>query len=133
MQINPMAYLSEMGIDSYQLMHPQRLSGCQMATISLPSECQMLLVSPVLPQGSQAEFLERVLKSMQLTLAQTRHIFPQQIEQLQQQSVEWVWFAGCPSSDALQGKVLSSPLLSDIDGNNQQRKALWQQICTYSQ
>lgn len=133
MQTNSMAYLSEMGIDTYQLMHPQLLSGCQVAAINLPADCKMLLVSPTLPEGSQAEFLERVLKSMQLTLAQIRHVFPQQVEQVQPQSVEWLWFAGCPSSDALQGKVLSSPLLSDIDGNNQQRKALWQQICTYSE
>lgn len=133
MQTNPMAYLSEMGIDTYQLMYPQRLSGYQVAAIILPSNCKLLLVSSVFPEGSQAEFLERVLKSMQLTLEQTRHIYPQQIEQLQGQSAEWLWFAGCQSSDVLQGKVLSSPLLSDIDGNNQQRKALWQQICTYSE
>ncbi|MDF5576229.1 DNA polymerase III subunit psi, partial [Vibrio parahaemolyticus] len=26
----------------------------------------------------------------------------------------------------------TSPLLQDIDGNNEQRRALWQQICSYS-
>ncbi|WP_031809815.1 DNA polymerase III subunit psi, partial [Vibrio parahaemolyticus] len=25
-----------------------------------------------------------------------------------------------------------SPLLQDIDGNNEQKRALWQQICSYS-
>lgn len=140
MQTDPMAYLSEMGIDQYQLMHAQRLTGYQAASISLPSDCKLLLISPVLPQGSQAEFLQRVLKSMQLTLEQVRHLYPQQFSQLDasqlEQSVEWAWFAGCLSSE-LTGtqsitKVLNSPLLSDIDGNNEQRKALWQQICSYS-
>ncbi|GAK85149.1 DNA polymerase III psi subunit [Vibrio ponticus] len=130
MQTDPMAYLSEMGIDQYQLMHAQRLSGYQAAPIRLPSDCRLLLVSPALPHGSQAEFLQRVLKSMQLTLEQVRHIYPQQLAQLEH-SAEWVWFAGCPSSQQA-GKVLTSPLLSDIDGNNEQRKALWQQICSYS-
>ncbi|MDF5479653.1 DNA polymerase III subunit psi, partial [Vibrio parahaemolyticus] len=27
---------------------------------------------------------------------------------------------------------LTSPLLQDIDGNNEQRRALWQPICSYS-
>ncbi|MDW2288010.1 DNA polymerase III subunit psi, partial [Vibrio sp. 1562] len=25
-----------------------------------------------------------------------------------------------------------SPLLQDIDGNNEQKRVLWQQICSYS-
>lgn len=130
MRNEPMAYLSEMGIDQYQLIHPQRLSGYQAVSITLPSDCKLLLVSAVLPQGDQAEFLERVLKSMQLTLAQVRHIYPHQLPQLEQ-PVEWVWFAGCASTE-LPSKVLNTPLLSDIDGNNAERKALWQQICSYS-
>lgn len=132
MQTNPMAYLSEMGIDTYQLAHPQRLVGYQAAPLVLPAECKMLFISPELPQNQLAEFLARVLKSMQLDLAQVRHIYPEQIPQLQATNIEWVWFAGCPKNDAIAAKVLVSPLLKEIDGNNEQRKSLWQQICSYS-
>ncbi|WP_194437414.1 DNA polymerase III subunit psi [Vibrio fluminensis] len=135
MQTDPMAYLSEMGIDQYQLIHAQRLSGYQSESITLPSDCKLLLVSPVFPQGSQAEFLQRVLKSMQLTLEQVRHIYPQQLAQVESLT-EWIWFAGCPSSEQVStlqsSKVLNSLLISEIDGNNEQRKALWQQICSFS-
>ncbi len=42
-----------------------------------------------------------------------------------------VWFAGCDSAHELKAKTLQSPLLSDINGNNQHRRDLWQQICAY--
>ncbi|MDG2733340.1 DNA polymerase III subunit psi, partial [Vibrio parahaemolyticus] len=44
----------------------------------------------------------------------------------------WVWFAGCEADQSIKAKHLTSPLLQDIDGNNEQRRALWQQICSYS-
>ncbi|MFX3762223.1 DNA polymerase III subunit psi [Streptococcus suis] len=27
---------------------------------------------------------------------------------------------------------MTSPLLQDVDGNTQQKRALWQQICSYN-
>ncbi len=131
MQTDQVAYLTQMGVDSYQLIHPERLAGYQLPPLALPASCKLLLVSPILPSGELALLFERVLKSINLSLDQTRHLYPEQLNQLAAQSIEWVWFAGCERSDVLTEKVLFTPLLSEIDGNNQQRKALWQQICSY--
>ncbi|GAL10699.1 DNA polymerase III psi subunit [Vibrio astriarenae] len=73
------------------------------------------------------EFLAKVLKAMSLSLEQIRHIEPQNWSQIEREGVEWVWFAGCPEQEST-AKVLTSPLLEQIDGNNQQRRALWSQI-----
>lgn len=131
MQTDHVAYLTQMGVDCYQLSHPERLAGYQAPALVLPVECQLLLVSPVCPSGELAQLFERVLKSINISLDQARHIYPEQAVQLAGQSMEWVWFAGCERTETLGVKALTTPLLSDIDGNNQQRKALWQQICSY--
>ncbi|ANS86360.1 DNA polymerase III subunit psi [Vibrio scophthalmi] len=131
MQTDHVAYLTQMGIDCYQLSHPERLTGYQAPALELPAECKLLLVSPVSPNGELALLFERVLKSINISLDQARHIYPEQATQLAGQSMEWVWFAGCERTEQLAEKALTTPLLSEIDGNNQQRKALWQQICSY--
>ena len=90
-----------------------------------------MLVSPEKPQGDLAVMFERVLKSIKLDLSQALHIQPQHLTSIELGDVEWVWFAGCESAQELQAKTLQSPLLSDINGNNQHRRDLWQQICAY--
>ncbi|MCG9650226.1 DNA polymerase III subunit psi [Vibrio brasiliensis] len=124
-------YLQEMGIQCYELSHPERLQGYQAPCIALQASCQLLLVSPQYPKNETAIMFEKVLKSINLGLEQAQHIYPQQVSQLAEHQLEWIWFAGCDAQPELEGKVLSSPLLSDIDGNNEQRRALWQQICSY--
>ncbi|WP_260259821.1 DNA polymerase III subunit psi [Vibrio intestinalis] len=132
MQNDENAYLQQMGIDTYQLAHPQRLTGYQALEIALPSECKLLLVSPNLPQGDSAVLFERVLKSMKLSLQQALHLYPEQLPQLSTTQIEWLWFAGCASNSDIQANVLTSPLITEIEGNTQHRKALWQQICSYN-
>lgn len=124
-------YLQEMGIQCYELTHPERLQGYQAPRIVLQESCQLVLISPQYPKNETAILFERVLKSINLNLEQAQHIFPHQVSQLPDHPLEWAWFAGCEVQPDVQGKVLSSPLLSDIDGNNDQRRALWQQICSY--
>lgn len=131
------SYLAEMGIQRWELSHPECLSGFHARPINLPDSCVLLFVSPQKPQGELAVMFSKVLKSMQLDLDQARHIYPQQLAQLDFSSfistaLTWVWFAGCDAvtlADDFQ--VLNSPLLAKIQGNNQQRRLLWQQICTY--
>lgn len=124
-------YLQEMGIQCYQLNHPERLQGYQAPSIVLQASCQLVLVSPQYPKNETAFLFEKVLKSINLDLQQAQHIYPHQVAQLAEHQLEWIWFAGCEVHSEAKGKVLSSPLLSDIDGNNEQRRALWQQICSY--
>lgn len=126
-------YLQEMGIQCYQLAHPERLLGYQSPQLILPDNCQLLLVSPQLPLGKTAEMFERVLKSIKLSLEQALHVTPEQLSQLDNDNhhLEWIWFAGCDLQERLEAKALVSPLLTQVDGNNEQRRALWQQICSY--
>ena len=124
-------YLQEMGIQCYELAHPERLQGYQATKLTLPESCQLLLVSPQLLTQETALLFERVLKSINIPLEQARHIFPQQVNSLAENQLKWVWFAGCDAQEDVTAKVLTSPALSQIDGNNAQRRALWQQICSY--
>ncbi|EGQ7674887.1 TPA: DNA polymerase III subunit psi [Vibrio parahaemolyticus] len=132
MSINEKQYLHEMGITSWELIHPERLAGYQPPTIDLPSSCKLLLVSPICPTNETAILFEKILKSMKLTLEQAMHIEPERLAMLGEHQLEWVWFAGCESNSMENAKQLTSPLLQDIDGNNEQKRALWLQICSYS-
>lgn len=131
MSQNHAQYLQEMGITQWELSHPDRLAGYQTELVKLPETCQLLLVSPEKPQGALAEMFERVLKSIKLDLSQAQYVHPNELNYFELNSLQWVWFAGCDSNIETTAKTLQSPLLSHIDGNNQQRRALWQQICSY--
>ncbi len=121
-------YLQEMGIQSYDLIHPDRLEGFEAPRIELAAGCQLLLVSHELPQGDTALFLEKVLKAMKLSLNAVMHVYPHQFLQVNADSLDWLWFAGCDAQTTASTYTLNSPLLSEIDGNTEARRALWQQI-----
>ncbi len=124
-------YLHEMGIDQWELIHPERLTGYTVDLEVLPEGCKLLLVSDEKPEGKLAEMFERVVKSIKLDLSQALYIPSNQFASIESNTADWVWFAGCSSPIKLDAKVLQSPLLSEIDGNNQHRRDLWQQICAY--
>ena len=46
------------------------------------------------------------------------------------QALEILAYSNKSAADLVK-KVLNSPLLSEIDGNVQHRRDLWQQICSY--
>ncbi len=120
--------LAEMDIEQWQLQHAERLEGYQQPAISLPDSVKLLFVSPLIPAGQDAEFLQKVLKAMQLQLSDCRHLYPNQVSQLSQHQLQWVWFSAC-APIAVEGvKEIHSPALSEIDGHNQNRRQLWNQI-----
>ncbi|WP_070972339.1 DNA polymerase III subunit psi [Vibrio sonorensis] len=122
-------YLNEMGIDCYQLIHPQRLEGYQQAKIELDSECELLLVTPAAPQGDTVPLLDNIVKAMALTLPQVRVIAPEQLSQIAEPSLSWVWFCGCESVELpFTTHLVSSPSLTELANNQQEKRALWQQI-----
>ncbi|BCN24948.1 DNA polymerase III subunit psi [Vibrio alfacsensis] len=132
MSINEKQYLNEMGISTWELIHPDRLENYQVPMLRLQSSCKLLLVSPMCPENETALMFERVLKSIKLSLDDALHLEPERLSSLGEHDLEWVWFAGCEADMSINAKQLTSPLLKDIDGNNEQRRALWQQICSYS-
>ncbi len=132
--------LQHMGIQAWDVTHPERLKGVMPQPITLPKACRLLLVSPEKPSGELAAFYARILKAMKLELAQSRHIEPEYLVRIQASELEWVWFAGCENESALTQhlsaqqssiKFLSSPLISGIQGNDPQRRTLWNQIRSY--
>ncbi|UGA54244.1 DNA polymerase III subunit psi [Vibrio sp. VB16] len=126
-----MQYLEEMDIQNWVLLHPSRLSGCPIENVDIPESCRLLLVSPEKPEGDIVVMLEKVLKSMKLELSQAMHIFPEQFNYLGSHHLKWVWFAGCDKTGIPNLNTLVSPVLTKIDGNNQERRNLWQNICSY--
>lgn len=127
------SYLDEMGVQTWQLQHASRLNGYTQAQIKLPDSCQLLFVSPEKPEGAITYMLEKVLKSMDLTIEQILHLYPEQFVQVDESQLEWIWFSGCQISRDIeaQSKVLVTPLLTDIDGNTVEKRILWKQICSY--
>jgi DNA polymerase-3 subunit psi len=120
-----------MEIESWQLSHPERLEGYQAPIIELDPQTKLLFISPELPHGRDAEFMGKVIKTMGLELEQCRHIFPNQLPQLSAHHLEWVWYAQCKGEGLENVKSLQSPALSNINGHNQNRRALWDQIKAY--
>ncbi|SHF76000.1 DNA polymerase III subunit psi [Vibrio gazogenes] len=131
MQERQRYYLQEMGIQSWQLIHPERMQGIVHTQYELPSSCKLLFVSPVLPEGPQAVMFEKVLKSFDVSLEEARHVDPHSLDLVAQTDIEWIWFAGCSAPEGITAKLLTSPLLSQIDGHPQHRRELWRQICSY--
>lgn len=123
-------YLSAMDIQQWELIHPERLAGFQPRTQTLDHDCRLLLVANQPPQGAEILLLERILKSFQLELSMVRYIAPIQLSQLAYTGLEWIWLR-LRSLISSGSKQLHSPRLSDIDGNTQYRRALWQQICAH--
>jgi DNA polymerase-3 subunit psi len=122
-----------MGVQTWQLQHASRLNGYVQAQIKLPDSCRLLFISPEKPEGTITFMLEKVLKSMDLTIEQTMHLYPEQFRQVDENQLEWLWFSGCQiiRDNDVQSKVLATPLLADIDGNTAEKRNLWKQICSY--
>ncbi len=122
------AFLAEMGIQEWRLVHSEKLEGYQQPEILLDDSVKLLFVSPQVPSGHYAEFLQKVLKAMKLDLNDCGHLYPNQVQQLGAHSLQWLWFSDCASQPVNGVKVITSPALSEIDGHNQNRRQLWNQI-----
>ncbi|WP_324187421.1 DNA polymerase III subunit psi [Vibrio hibernica] len=134
--------LQEMGVDIWELAHPERLQGVEQRSFSLPKPCALLLVADSIPTGDEAVLFAKVLASMKLNLDQALHVTPAQLSQVTHHQLVWIWFAGTALSDEEQREsaihfeldglqVLNSVSLSDIPTDIQHRRQLWQQICSY--
>lgn len=129
--IDQQQYLQAMGIQNWELIHPQRLAGYQPQLVPLEPQCRLLLITPVFPSQQETHWLEKVLKSFHVTLTQASQVAPEHIAQLDLTSLEWIWYAGCEVSTTTQAKLLQTPVLSVIQNDPHYRRDLWQQICSY--
>ncbi len=131
MQRRDLNYLDEMGFEYYQLNQPQKVSSHSPNYFSLSENCKLLFVSINVPNGSTLVMFDKVMKSMGLTTEMSLHVLPSDLSRVDLSRIEWIWFAGCSPNFDVGCKLLQTPVLEDIEGNNAQRRALWQQICSY--
>ncbi|MFV0450354.1 MAG: DNA polymerase III subunit psi [Vibrio sp.] len=124
-------YLQAMGIQSWDLIHPERLQGYQPEKTALDNNCKLLLVSESYPTSSEVVLFEKVLKSFNVELQQAQHVNLHNLANIELSTLEWIWFAGCDDQSISDIKILRTPFLSEVDGNTQHRRNLWQQICSY--
>ncbi|MGF1747442.1 MULTISPECIES: DNA polymerase III subunit psi [Vibrio] len=135
--------LQLMGIQSWALAHPERLTILPEQKLSLPEGCELLFISPIQPKNETALFYQKILKAMKLEVVNTQHIYPEQLIYLDTSSLpKWLWFSGAEhekecyqqllAQRSIQCNQLVSPLLSSIDGNDAERRALWNQIRSYA-
>lgn len=133
-------YLEEMQIDQWIIHRPDNLVyGKDTRVISLSDDCRLLLVASGIPVGNDVEFFAKVAKSFGVALSQAQFIQASALDNVEvNDSTEWIWLTGMPEA-AIQAvkqrwpnkKILSSLPLNQINGNNIERRALWQQIKSY--
>ncbi|SJL85312.1 DNA polymerase III subunit psi [Vibrio palustris] len=125
------SYLHEMGIQPWELIHPERMLGVQSAKLELPQKCCLLLVTDKALRDADLSFFERILATFDVTLDQVCRVTPDNFVLVELSTIEWVWFAGCSAQQHNLSKQLISPYVEEINGNTQHRRELWQQICAY--
>lgn len=125
------SYLHEMGIQSWDLIHPERLLGVQTVKQKLPQQYCLLLVTDKALSDEDLPFFERILATFDVSLKDVVRVTPDNFSLIElAEHIQWVWFAGCAAQEHTVTKQLISPYIQEIDGNTQHRRALWQQICT---
>ncbi len=128
MQTRHKAYLTEMGIDQWQLIKPEYLLGVEQTKQSLDAAFKILLVCPYSFTSEEHLFLEKVLQSFDVELNQARITQPHQLKLLGEHLLSWVWFVDCPPQETDIPRLLHSPKLSDVSRHPGLKKELWQQI-----
>ncbi|SHO55277.1 DNA polymerase III subunit psi [Vibrio quintilis] len=126
-------YLQEMGIQRWRLHRVQVVHGLSLKQVEPDDSCQLLIVSPVMPQGQFAILFEKVLKSFTVSVDEAMYIHPDDLYRLGNHHLQWVWFAGCQPVDGIAPRQLVSPPLSQIESNPLHRRELWRQICSYQE
>ncbi|RQW63871.1 DNA polymerase III subunit psi [Vibrio viridaestus] len=132
--MDKLSYLTEMGVECWRLTRPQIMTGHLQDTIKVESDCKLLFVSSSMPSENEIVFLEKVLSSFDVTLAEIKHVYPDDLSLISMLSdTTWLWFCGCSKPDSLAtlvNPILISPYLYEVDGNTAAKRQLWQQIST---
>lgn len=122
------AYLSEMGIEQWQLIHPERMQGIDVVKQALADSIRLIVVNPEPFTHEDITFLANVLKSFEVTLDEAVVTQPHLFSRLGEHQASWVWFIGCEQQQTTIKKQLTSPRLGEVSADPALKKALWQQI-----
>lgn len=127
------AYLAEMGIEPWQLCHPERLEGVALSKEDLPVDIRLLVIVPTPIAAEDIPFLEKVLMSFGVALDEVRVTQPFQLSKLGDHTLEWVWFINCALQPLGVKKSLVSESLDLVSKSPSLKKALWNQIQSYKE
>jgi DNA polymerase-3 subunit psi len=127
------AYLAEMGIEPWQVWHPERLEGVTLSKEDLPVNVRLLLIAPNPVALEDIPFLEKVLTSFDVALNEVRMTQPNQLFILGDHTLEWVWFVDCDAQSLGVSKSLVSRSLDIVSKSPSLKKSLWQQIQSYKE
>jgi DNA polymerase-3 subunit psi len=127
------AYLSEMEIEQWQLLHQDRMKGLTVKREDLPSGVRLLLVCPVDLPSEHVPFLEKVLGSFDVKLNEVLVTQPHLLSTLGKHSLQWIWFVDCAPQNNDVPKQLTSQGLGVVSASPTLKKALWNQILAFKE
>lgn len=122
------SYLAEMGIEQWQLCHPDRMQGLTVERDDISDQTRLLIVTPTAFSNEDLNFLEKVTSSFDVSLKELRVVQPSQLFRLGDHKLEWVWFIDCSPEPIDSVKQLSSEKLAKVSAEASLKKALWNQI-----
>lgn len=122
--------LQQLGITQWVLRRPSLLQG--EVAVSLPANVRLLVVAQILPDPHDPLFCD-VLRTLELTHAQTYSLTPEQVAMLPKENHCNSWWLGVEPPPALGGHQLHSPAFAELSQDTSAKRALWQQICHYEQ
>lgn len=128
--MNDLQRLSEMGITVWDLRRPELFKEQTAKGISLPCSCKLLFVCEQIPTERDLNLFSKILESLKLSPNQALHLPPARLN-LNSHALEWCWFAQCEPIVLDGVKCLSSPSLSQLEGDKNAKKQLWAQIKAY--
>lgn len=123
-------YLQEMGITRWQVRKPCLFNHLDNSKAADLSGYKLLVLS------SEAEFLHplmaQILKAFNFTDEQVYRCSMAEFEDMQGQLPEYIWSTLGKINQPHGHKLLTSPSLSQLENNAQQKRALWKQFCAFN-
>ena len=123
-------YLQEMGITRWQVRKPDLFSNFQAGRATDLSHYSLLVLS------SDVEFshplMNKILKAFKFSIEDVYHCSMAEFEDLQGPLPEYIWSTLGPVEQPLGHKLLTSPPLSQLENNPEQKRVLWKQFCAFN-
>lgn len=120
--------LQQLGITQWVLRRPAVLQG--EIAVTLPPDARLVLITERV-SALNDPFIQDVLRSLGLHESQVLQVTPERAAMLPADKHCNSWCLGVDVPLAISGAKLLSVDLDELYLNSAERRALWQQICTY--
>lgn len=123
-------YLQEMGITRWQVRKPDLFSNFLSTKATDLSRYSLLVLS------SDTEFshplMSKILTAFKFSIEDVYHCSMSEFEDLQGPLPEYIWSTLGPVKQPQGHKLLTSPPLSQLENNPEQKRVLWKQFCAFN-